>query len=92
MELLNAGAHTDFVNKLGVCPHTGYLSSNYFILFNFILCYWKYLIFVLDLFHLTNNMPRSLKCLSASVLKSRFPKKYYDDQLPQILVKFTNLH
>lgn len=27
MELLNAGAHTDFVNKFGVCPHTGYLKS-----------------------------------------------------------------
>ncbi|CAI6366920.1 unnamed protein product [Macrosiphum euphorbiae] len=71
MELLNAGAHTDFVNKLGVCPHTGYLSK---------------------LFHLTNNMPRSLKCLSASVLKYRCPKKYYRNQLPKTLVQFTNLH
>ncbi|XP_026811034.1 protein fem-1 homolog B-like [Rhopalosiphum maidis] len=71
MELLNAGAHTDFVNKFGVCPHTGYLSN---------------------LFHLTNNVPRSLKCLSASVLRYRCPKKYYRDQLPTILVQFTNLH
>ncbi|CAH1711998.1 protein fem-1 homolog B [Aphis gossypii] len=71
MELLNAGAHTDFVNKLGVCPHTGYLST---------------------LFNLTNNIPRSLKCLSASVLRYRCPKKYYRDQLPKKLVQFTNLH
>jgi hypothetical protein len=33
IELLNAGAHTDFVNKCGVCPHTGYLKSNYLIFY-----------------------------------------------------------
>lgn len=31
MELLNAGAHTDYVNSDGECPHTGYLKSNGFI-------------------------------------------------------------
>jgi len=92
MELLNAGAHTDFVNKFGVCPHTGYLSSNYFILINLTLFYCLYIIIISDLFHLTNNVPRSLKCLSASVLRYRCPKKYYRDQLPTILVQFTNLH
>lgn len=30
MELLNAGAHTDYVNRDGECPHTGYLKSNGF--------------------------------------------------------------
>lgn len=34
-ELLNAGAHTDFVNKKGVCPHTSFLTSNDLILITF---------------------------------------------------------
>lgn len=33
MELLNAGAHTDYVNRDGECPHTGYLKSNDFIFY-----------------------------------------------------------
>lgn len=44
MELLNAGAHTDFVNKFGVCPHTGYLKSNTNILQFFTLFYYHLLI------------------------------------------------
>ncbi|XP_022173057.1 protein fem-1 homolog B-like [Myzus persicae] len=71
LELLNAGAHTDFVNKSGDCPYTGYLSS---------------------VFHLTNNTPRSLKCLSACAVKNKLPKYYYRDKLPKILLKFTFLH
>lgn len=27
LELLNADAHTDIVNKNGECPHTGFLKS-----------------------------------------------------------------
>lgn len=27
LELLNADAHTDFVNSFGLCPHTGFLKS-----------------------------------------------------------------
>lgn len=32
LELLNAGAHTDYVNKNGECPHTGYLTSKILLL------------------------------------------------------------
>lgn len=39
MELLNAGAHSDFVNKDGVCPHTGYLNSNDLIFVTFTMFY-----------------------------------------------------
>jgi hypothetical protein len=33
IELLNSGSHTDFVNERGVCPHTGYLKSNYLMFY-----------------------------------------------------------
>lgn len=29
LELLNADAHTDFVNSFGECPHSGFLKSEY---------------------------------------------------------------
>lgn len=37
-------------------------------------------------------MPRSLKCLSAQVIKCTFPKEYYEFELPKILTEFTFLH
>lgn len=40
MELLNAGAHTDFVNKWGMCPHTGYLNSNNLVFYKLSIFHW----------------------------------------------------
>lgn len=91
MELINAGAHTDYVNRDGECPSTGYLKSNGFIFYNTYFIVYNIVIF-LALFHLTNKTPTSLKCLSARVLKYQCPKESYQNQLPQTLEEFTNLH
>lgn len=91
MELLNAGAHTDYVNRDRECPHTGYLKSNGFIFYCTYFTVNNIVIF-LDLFRLTNKTPTSLKCLSARVLKYQCPKESYQNQLPQSLEEFTGLH
>lgn len=40
LELLDAGAHTDFVNKYGQSPYTGYLSGNGYILLKRVVLYF----------------------------------------------------
>lgn len=92
MELLNNGAHIDYTNKFGECPHTGYLKSNSFFLHLFV--YYLLLIYYdfLALFHLTIKTPLSLKCLSAKVVNRQFSKEWFQNQLPLTLQDFTNLH